>query len=138
MRHRNRAKRNRYRPAAGRVADFERVVEEALAALPEELRAAIDNLGILIEDEPPPDLLAELGYDPDEALFGLYVGVPLPERSYGEAPCLPDHILIFRGPLQRLCRTPAELRQQIRITVLHELAHYFGFDEDDMRRLGLE
>ncbi|GIX47165.1 MAG: hypothetical protein KatS3mg131_1376 [Candidatus Tectimicrobiota bacterium] len=78
-------------------------------------------MSILIEDDPSPELLAELGYAPDEPLFGLYVGVPLPQRTFGEAPPLPDHILLFRRPLQRACRTRQALREQIRITVLHEL-----------------
>jgi len=119
-------------------AHFERVVEESLDRLPKRVRKALRNLSIIVEDDPDPDLLIELGYNSDDPLLGLYVGVPLPERSFGEEPELPDQILIFRKPLESLYRHPEELREQIRITVVHELAHYFGFDENYLRRLGLD
>ena len=104
---------------------FEEHVARAVASLPEELRAAIRNVEITVEDEHPDD--------PD--VFGLYEGVPLPERGdwAGE---LPDRIRIFRLPLVESFPDPAELESEIRITVLHELAHYFGIDEDQLDQLG--
>jgi predicted Zn-dependent protease with MMP-like domain len=119
-------------------AAFERIVRSTIDSLPAEFRKAMRNLEIIVEDEPSADLLLDLGHDPKQPLLGLYVGVPLPERTYSEAPCLPDQIMIFRKPLKRICRNAQELREQIRITVIHELAHYFGFDEDHLRKLGLD
>ena len=104
---------------------FEDHVERAVASLPPELREAIRNLEISVEDEHPDD--------PD--LFGLYEGVPLPERG-DWAGALPDRIRIFRLPLVESFPDPAELEDEIRITVLHELAHYFGIDEDRLDELG--
>jgi predicted Zn-dependent protease with MMP-like domain len=104
---------------------FEERVERAVASLPAELRAAIQNLELSVEDEHPDD--------PD--LYGLYEGVPLPERD-DWAGAIPDRIRIFRVPLVESYPDPAELENEIRITVLHELAHYFGIDEDRLEDLG--
>ena len=124
-------------PKCESIENFEQLVEEVIRELPKRLRNAVRNLSVLVEEEPSDDLLLELGHDPNEHLLGLYVGVPLPERTFGEEPYLPDQILIFRKPLERICQNCRELREQIRITVIHELAHYFGFDEDHLRKLGL-
>ena len=104
---------------------FEEHVERALASLPPELRQAVRNLELSVEDEHPDD--------PD--LFGLYEGVPLPERG-DWAGSLPDRIRIFRRPLVESFPDPDELEDEIRITVLHELAHYFGLDENQLENLG--
>ena len=104
---------------------FEDVVARALASLPPELQAHVRNVEIAIEEEHPDD--------PD--LFGLYEGVPLPDRG-DWAGMLPDRIRIFRRPLVESFPDPAELQEEIRITVLHELAHYFGLDEDRLDELG--
>ena len=106
---------------------FEDVVRAALDELPPKLARALENVAVVIEDEN-----AE---DPD--LFGLYHGVPLPERGSGYAGQLPDKISIYRLPLEdEFGHDPDELREEIRITVLHELAHYFGIDEDRLDELG--
>ena len=104
---------------------FDEHVERALASLPAELRAAIRNVEISVEDEDPED--------PD--VFGLYEGVPLPERG-DWAGAIPDRIRIFRVPLVESFPDPSELEAEIRITVLHEVAHYFGIDEDRLDDLG--
>jgi predicted Zn-dependent protease with MMP-like domain len=104
---------------------FEDRVARAVESLPPELRAAVRNIDISVEDEHPDD--------PD--LFGLYEGVPLPERG-DWAGALPDRIRIFRIPLVESFPDPAELEEEIRVTVLHELAHYFGIDEDRLDDLG--
>ena len=104
---------------------FEEHVERALGSLAPELRQAVRNLELSVEDEHPDD--------PD--LFGLYEGVPLPERGDWNAQ-LPDRIRIFRRPLVDEFSDPRELEEEIRITVLHELAHYFGIDEDRLDELG--
>ena len=105
---------------------FEQVVERALASLPPQLAEAVRNVEIAVEDEHPED--------PD--LFGLYEGVPLPDRG-DWAGALPDRIRIFRRPLvEEFGDDPALLEDEIRITVLHELAHHFGIDEDRLADLG--
>jgi predicted Zn-dependent protease with MMP-like domain len=104
---------------------FEERVERALDGLPPELRQAVRNVEISVEDEYP--------VDPD--LFGLYEGVPQPERG-DWAGAIPDRIRIFRLPLVESFPEPARLEEEIRITVLHELAHYFGIDEDRLDELG--
>jgi predicted Zn-dependent protease with MMP-like domain len=104
---------------------FDEHVARAVESLPAELREAIVNVEISVEDEHPDD--------PD--LFGLYEGVPLPERGDWNAQ-LPDRIRIFRRPLVDEFSDPGELEDEIRITVLHELGHYFGLDEDRLDNLG--
>jgi predicted Zn-dependent protease with MMP-like domain len=104
---------------------FEEHVAQALGSLPPELREAVRNVEITVEDEHPDD--------PD--LFGLYEGVPLPERG-DWAGLMPDRIRIFREPLVESFPDPAELEEEIRITILHELAHYFGIDEERLDELG--
>ncbi len=106
---------------------FEEHVRAALDSLPPQLAAALRNVAVVIEDENPDD--------PD--LFGLYEGVPLPERG-DDAGRLPDRIAIYRLPLEEEFPDPAELEREIRITVLHELGHYFGLDEDRLAELGYE
>ncbi|HET9437466.1 MAG TPA: metallopeptidase family protein [Gaiellaceae bacterium] len=106
---------------------FDDHVRAALDELPPKLAAALTNVAVVVEDENPED--------PD--LFGLYHGVPLPERG-DMAGSLPDKISIYRIPLEESFEDPEELRGEIRITVLHELAHYFGLDEDRIAELGYE
>jgi len=107
---------------------FEDEVRAALDSLPPKLAGALENVAVVIEDENPDD--------PD--IFGLYEGIPLTERGSGDFGQLPDRIAIYRRPLEADFEDPVELREEIRITVLHELAHYFGFDEDRIAGLGYE
>jgi predicted Zn-dependent protease with MMP-like domain len=106
---------------------FEDHVRAALDSLPAHFAAALENVAIVVEDENTED--------PD--LFGLYEGVPLPERG-DMSGHLPDRIAIYRLPLEEEFEDPEELEHEIRITVLHELAHYFGLDEDRIAELGYE
>jgi len=106
---------------------FDDHVRAALDELPPELARALQNVAVVVEDEHPED--------PD--LFGLYHGVPLPERGDMSGQ-LPDKISIYRIPLEESFPDPRELREEIRITVLHELAHYFGLDEDRIAELGYD
>ena len=106
---------------------FEEHVERALASLPDELRSAMSNVEIVVEEENEED--------PD--LFGLYTGIPLVERDSGYAGVLPDKIAIYRRPLEEeFGDDSAVLEDEIRITVLHEVAHHFGLDEDRLAELG--
>lgn len=98
---------------------FERLVTRALASLPEQFRSRLENVAVLIDDEPPEDM-------PDT--MGLYEGIPLIDRSL-EDTLLPDQITIFKGPIERACRTEKEIEDEVRLTVLHEVGHYFGLDE---------
>jgi len=117
-------------------AEFERVVGEALDGIPAEFARYLDNVAVVIEEEPSPELLRELGLDPrHDTLYGLYQGTPLPARPHDFA-SLPDRITIFARPLLRRCATPAALRAEVRSTIVHEIAHFFGLDEHRIRRLG--
>jgi len=114
--------------------DFYELVERALEELPPELSQLLDNVAIVVDDWP--DYSTPLVVDsPGETLYGLYEGVPLTERGAGYYGFLPDKITIFRGPLERDFKTD-ELEEQVRITVVHEIAHYFGFDEERLEELG--
>jgi predicted Zn-dependent protease with MMP-like domain len=113
---------------------FEELVADALDSLPPELGAALDNVAVVVEDWPTEAQLEDRG---GGTLLGLYEGVPLTERgplSYAGA--MPDHITVFRGPLCELARDEADLAEQVRVTVLHEIGHYFGMDDDHLEELG--
>jgi predicted Zn-dependent protease with MMP-like domain len=114
--------------------DFYEMVEEALDGLPAELAELLDNVAIIVEDWPEYSSTLARPYE-DDTLYGLYEGVPLSERSAGYYGVLPDKITIFRGPLERDF-DPDELEEQVRVTVVHEIAHHFGFDEDRIEELG--
>ena len=109
-------------------AEFEQAVGDALDSIPPDLAQAMDNVVILVEPEPPAD-------DPD--LLGVYDGVPLTERDgWWDAGSLPDRITIFKGPLERFCDSPEQLREEIAVTVVHEIAHHFGISDDHLHDLG--
>jgi predicted Zn-dependent protease with MMP-like domain len=108
-------------------AEFEELVSVALDGVPAELASLMDNVVVLVEDEPPAD-------EPD--LLGLYDGVPLTERDSSYTFLAPDRVFVFRGPLSRMCETPEELVEEVRITVVHEIAHHFGIDDEHLHDLG--
>ncbi len=115
-------------------SSFERLVQLALDDLPDEFAAQLENLAVVIEDEPDPHDLSELGFDPDgdgDELLGLYQGTPLIDRgsSYSD---LPDRIEIYMGPILRICRSPQEVTREVRNTVIHEIGHHFGLSDDEM------
>ncbi|MEJ7820072.1 MAG: metallopeptidase family protein [Rubrobacteraceae bacterium] len=112
--------------------DFHEMVERALDGLPPELAALLDNVAVMVEDWPDRETLEF--YD-EETMYGLYEGVPLTERDHSYAGALPDRITIFQGPLEEDF-PPHELEEQVRVTVIHEIAHHFGFDEDRIAQLG--
>ena len=114
--------------------DFYELVERALEGLPPELSELLENVAIVVEDWP--DYSTPLASDEnDNVLYGLYEGVPLTERAAGYYGFLPDKITIFRGPLER--DFPREdLEEQVRVTVVHEIAHHFGFGEERLEELG--
>ncbi|MBA2519814.1 MAG: metallopeptidase family protein [Chloroflexia bacterium] len=132
------------RSAPARVAQFrrrrfERLVASALDDLPPTIARMLDNVEVVIEDEPTPE---QAGPRPaaataDETVFGLYEGVPRSERGHAYSLVLPDKITIFRGPLERSFPSPAAIAREVRITVAHELGHHLGFEEDRLADLGL-
>ena len=107
-------------------ARFDELVSDALDLIPPELARAMNNVVVLVEDVDP--------YDPD--LLGVYDGVALTERSQTYAGSLPDRILIFRRPILDMCSSEDEVVHEVSVTVVHEIAHHFGFDEDTLHRLG--
>lgn len=121
-------------------ADFEDAVGDALDSLPPDLAEAMDNVVILVQDEPEPDMLRREDYDElgRPTLLGLYDGVPLTARDASWPLVLPDRIFIFKGPLERWCTSREELVEEITVTVIHEIAHHFGIDDDRLHELGWE
>ena len=115
---------------------FETLVQDAIRELPQEFREKLTNIAIVIENYPSQELLERMEVPEDETLFGLYEGVPLPERGHFNAPLYPDRILIFQGPIEEECDTPEEVREEVRITLLHEIGHFFGFDDEELEERG--
>jgi predicted Zn-dependent protease with MMP-like domain len=113
-------------------AEFERVVSEALESLPKRFADMVENVVIAVEDEPNREDLESLDDDDDSELLGIYRGVALTDRSYDETPFLPDEIAVFRGPINRVTSTREEALHEVRETVIHELGHYFGLDDEEM------
>ncbi len=105
--------------------DFEKLVEEAVAGIPGRFKKLIENVAVMVEDEPPPG----------RPLLGLYHGVPYKHRGpyYGNLP--PDVIVIYQRPIERITRTDEEIKDKIREVVLHEVGHYFGLEEDELREI---
>ena len=112
---------------------FERLVREAVASLPEELKNQLENVAMIIEENPPAQPV--LGEDGGEDLLGLYHGIMKKDRGLGYGNVLPDQIIIYRRPLERMSSTLEDLRENVRQTVIHEVGHYFGFDEEELQRL---
>lgn len=115
---------------------FERLVVRVMRRLPLDIRGMLNNVEIVIEDEPTIEQRESMNND--DELFGLYEGTPLTERGGGYSMALPDKITIFRRPIERASATPEEMAEEIRVTVIHELAHHFGIEEDRIAELGWE
>jgi predicted Zn-dependent protease with MMP-like domain len=113
-------------------ADFDQYVAGALASIPRRFRDAMQNIAIVVEDEPAPDLLEEMDIEPPDTLLGLYQGIPLTERSWGGGNQLPDRILIFKGPHERAAEDEEDLAVAIAETLIHEIGHYFGMSEEEI------
>lgn len=116
--------------------EIRKEVARVIDGLPRRFREQLQNVEFVVEKRPRAALLAAEGLDPHrDTLFGIYQGVPLPERSALDPPLLPDKITIFSEPLSETFPNLEELRAQIRLTVLHEIAHYFGMDEEQIEEL---
>jgi predicted Zn-dependent protease with MMP-like domain len=116
-------------------AKFEAVVADALRSIPRDFRDALRNLVIVVEDEPSRQLLREMEIDPPDTLFGLYQGTPLTERTWDYGNALPDRILLFQGPHEREAEDDEDLVVSVGETLIHEIGHYFGMDEDEIQEI---
>lgn len=109
---------------------FEQLVDKALESLPPEFQQLLDNVAIFIEDRPSRSLLRELGMSANDTLLGLYEGVPQTERTTSYDLVTPDRITLFQRPIEDSCDTDTEVAEEIRRTILHEVGHHFGIDDD--------
>jgi predicted Zn-dependent protease with MMP-like domain len=116
--------------------DFLKLVQKALTKIPPELQNALENVAILVEDWPDPALMEEISDNPHEVVYGLYQGTPLPERGADYANTTPDVILLYQGPLEEDFQNREDLTREIETTLVHEIAHYIGFDEETLERYG--
>ncbi len=117
---------------------FEQLVAHALDQIPEPIQDRMQNIDVVIEDEPTDEQLDTLDLEPDDVLFGLYEGTPLIERGITANPLMPDKITIFKRALEEACETEAEITEEVRRTIVHEVAHHFGIDEDRLAELGYD
>jgi predicted Zn-dependent protease with MMP-like domain len=125
------------RPRPTRHVQFERLVERALAGIPSPFRECLTEVAIVIDDEPTAEQLRDNDLDPDDGLYGLYEGVPRTE--YGaDWLAAPNRITLFRLPLEEDFPDPIDLAEEVRITVIHELAHHLGIDDDRLGELGVD
>ncbi|PYX55702.1 MAG: hypothetical protein DMG76_17350 [Acidobacteria bacterium] len=110
---------------------FVKVVEETLDTLPEEFRSRIQNVAVLVEDLPPNQRSVKPGQR-GRLLLGIFHGVPTTKKSIFDLPSGPDHIVLYQKNIEAVCSSEAEVREQIRLTVIHELGHYFGMTEEQL------
>ncbi len=124
---------------------FDDILDQTIDRLPQQLHDLLEEVPLIVEDEPSPALLADMEMDADDDLCGLHWGTPITERGTETAIDFPDRMMLFRGPIMRLAGYPGsgsgnraltELRKQIRITLLHEIGHHFGLEEEDLDALG--
>ena len=116
-------------------AEFERLVAEAVGLIPRRFRKAMQNLALVVEDEPTPALLAEMEIEPPDSLYGLYQGTPLPERTWGFGNALPDRITLYQRPIEEDCDDEDDVREVIGETLIHEVGHYFGLSEEEIEEI---
>ena len=118
--------------------EFDALVKKALGNIPHEFRNAVENIQIIVDDWPDPELLAEVTGDHNEVLYGLFTGRPLAERLSSDWGDLPAMIHIFRKPLEEDFADPEDLAREVEVTLVHEIAHYLGFDEETLERYGYD
>jgi predicted Zn-dependent protease with MMP-like domain len=118
--------------------EFDRIVTRAIRRIPRELRDYLDNVLIAVKQRPSREILEEMDLPPDEPLLGVFQGVSMMERSVTSPPLFPDTIFLFQEPLEKMCDSLEELEEEIEITVVHEIAHFFGISEERLAELGYE
>ena len=116
--------------------EFEKLVLEALDQIPDEISAHLDNVDVVVMDWPTPEQLAGSGIEDGHYLLGLYEGIPLTDR-YGYDMVLPDKITLFQKPIEAVCSSREEVIAEVRATVVHEVAHHFGIDDDSLEEMGV-
>jgi predicted Zn-dependent protease with MMP-like domain len=114
---------------------FEAVVDRALRRLPRAFREKLANIVVVVEDWADDETLAEMGIEPPDTLYGLYRGVDLTRRDSSYGNVLPDTVTIYQGPIEEDCESEEEMAEVIRDTVVHEIGHYFGLDDETMHRI---
>jgi len=117
---------------------FIRLVQESIDSLPQKFRQLLENIAVLVEDFPSPETMRDMGLRSPYQLFGLYHGIPLDKRGsyYGNVP--PDVVVIYQKPIERACATEEQIREQVQDTVIHEVGHFFGFGEAELREVERE
>lgn len=116
-------------------AKFEKLVEESLAEVPKKFKKLLDNLAVIVEEKPSREIYERTGGSPFSTVLGLYHGVPYKHRGpfYGNIP--PDVIAIYQKPIENMCSTEEEIKRKVREVVFHEIGHYFGLNEKDLREI---
>jgi predicted Zn-dependent protease with MMP-like domain len=118
--------------------EFEELVTEAISTLPEKFRERMENIVVVIESLPSRELLMEMKIKSPYGLLGLYRGVPYPRRGIWYRNVMPDKIIIFKKPIEVRCRNKEEIKESVRRVVIHEIGHYFGLGEADLRKIERE
>ena len=118
------------------LEEFQRLVADALDEIPEPFASHLSNVEVIVEDEPTAEDLDEADVDERGTLFGLYQGIPQTERTANYTWVMPDKITIFRGPISRACQTRDDVREEVAVTVVHEIAHHFGISDERLDELG--
>ena len=114
---------------------FERLVAKAVRGIPKRFRDEMDNVAVVLEDRPSPELLQEIGIVPPDTLYGLYQGTPLPEREWARGNVLPDRITIYQQPIVEDSDDDDAIIRTIGETVIHEFGHYFGLSEEEIEEI---
>jgi len=118
------------------LEEFQRLVADALDEIPEPFASHLSNVDVIVEDEPTNEDLDQADIDSQGTLFGLYQGIPQTERTANYTWVMPDKITIFRGPISRACQTRDDVREEVAVTVVHEIAHHFGISDERLDELG--
>lgn len=114
---------------------FDRLVEEALRDIPRRFRDAMTNIAIVVEDDPPAEVLAEMEVEPGDSLYGLYQGTPLTERGWGHGNALPDRISLYKNPIEEDSEDHEDVIVCVAETLIHEIGHYFGLSEEEIEEI---
>jgi len=114
---------------------FEQLVAEAINLIPTRFRREMQNIAVVVEDEPAPALLKEMEIEPPDSLYGLYQGTPLPERTWGYGNTLPDRVTLYQKPIEEDSEDEDDVRAVIGETLIHEIGHYFGLSEEEIEEI---
>ncbi len=115
---------------------FDDIVQRSIDLMPDEILEYLNNVLITVQERPSRELLEEMGLPPDEPLLGVYQGVALPDQSVFSPALYPDTIILFQGPIEEMCNTIEEIEKEIQVTIVHEIAHFFGIGDDRLAELG--